>query len=168
MRFSFTKLQELPKAGNTALMVKKISRWQMPAQVHPVSILEAKYLQVLRGTTRHSYLCWQIFQKHVQDCSNKSIFAFCWIFGRGSVSFFFFFENHWAFDVSIMCYKHVYFWQKHSAQRMPAMTVLREISRNLKRIYLGKYLHHIVLTNSRSWFFSILLLYLHSKSFHML
>jgi len=66
-----------------------------------MSIFEAEYLQVDR-----LYVARPTTQFMLQtDCSDKSIFAFCWGFGNVLLSFF---ENNEAFDGGITCYKHVY------------------------------------------------------------
>lgn len=135
-----------------------------------MSVLQAKHLsaQPAHGTTYVSVL--EEASKNVFDCAKKGHFlCFAGFLERAAAAYFFFFEKHRAFDGGV----HYMLWTR----LLLTKTAFKECqqpqrsgksTQNLRRIYLDKYLHCIVLTNSRSRFSLILLLYLHSKSFHTL
>lgn len=107
-----------------SIIGEKLSRWQTPARVDPMSIPEAKYLQLCTlFVAQHATLTHggRHF-KNIFKTALTKIFLNIARFGR-----YCFFGNRWAFDGSITSYKHVYFWQKHGALRTPAMIAPREI-----------------------------------------
>lgn len=148
-----------------SIISKKTSCRQMSAWMDPVSILEKKHLQLctLFIAQHATSTCAGRHFKNIFKTALTKVFLNFARFG----SILFFETAELLMEIS----------QVTSTSTSDKNTVLKECqqwsclgksTRNLKRIYLGKYLQRIVLTNRRSWFFSILLLYLHSKSFHML